>query len=62
MIDTPYGMENLRSDFALRTGDPYLYSYALLNIMRAFLGYENANFVRHLVSLTKHIITDASRY
>ncbi|MCJ1399377.1 hypothetical protein MMC11_002579 [Xylographa trunciseda] len=44
-INTTYGKQNLSSDFGSRTGNPYQYSLAMLNIMRAFLGYENANFV-----------------
>lgn len=44
-INTPYGIINLQSDLSSRTQDPYQYSMAMLNIMRAFLGYENANFV-----------------
>ena len=45
MIQTPYGMANLRSDLTLRTANPFQYSLAMLNIMRAFLGFENANYV-----------------
>ncbi|KAL9619190.1 MAG: hypothetical protein Q9160_006199 [Pyrenula sp. 1 TL-2023] len=45
MINTPYGLTNLHSDFSKRKADPYSYSLAMLNIMRAYLGYENANFI-----------------
>lgn len=45
MIQTPYGRANLKSDIASRTTNPFQYSLAMLNIMRAFLGYENANYV-----------------
>ena len=44
-IDTPYGIVNLIDIFATRAESPYAYSLALLNVMRAFLGYENANLV-----------------
>lgn len=63
MIDTPYGLDNLRKDFSSRTKDPFQYSIAMLNIMRAYLGYENANFVRRPSALlTKCIVADVSRY
>jgi hypothetical protein len=45
-IQTSYGKENLTNDFASRSKNPYQYALALLSVMRAFLGYENANFVR----------------
>lgn len=44
-IHTPYGKEDLTNIFATRTDNLFHYSLALLNVMRAFLGYENANFV-----------------
>jgi Amino acid permease len=44
--DTRYGEQNLSRIFEGNRGSPYAYSLALLNIIRAFLGYENANFVR----------------
>jgi amino acid transporter len=44
-IPTPYGKVDLTNAFASATNNPYQYGIALLNIMRAFLGYENANFV-----------------
>jgi amino acid transporter len=50
---TPYGVEDLQMDFRLRSRNVYQYSLALLSIMRAFLGYENANFVR-FVALATH--------
>lgn len=56
MITTPYGRANLQTDFALRTANPFQYSVAMLDIMRAFLGYENANFVRRAdVQLEAHL-------
>ena len=42
---TPFGKANLDNAFNTHTNSLYLYSLALLNIMRAFLGYENANLV-----------------
>lgn len=45
-IDTPYGTEDLTNIFVSRSNNLNEYSLALLNVMRAFLGYENANFVR----------------
>lgn len=49
-IPTPYGREDLSNAFSSASNNPYQYGLALLNVMRAFLGYENANFVRlHLV-------------
>lgn len=44
---TPVGKQNLSFDFNSRTDNPYEYALALLCVMRAFLGYENANFVGH---------------
>ena len=44
-INTSYGTVNLTHIFATRAESPYAYSLALLNVMRAFLGYENANLV-----------------
>ena len=46
-IQTPYGMENMTGIFEAEQRSLYDYSLALLNVMRAFLGYENANYVRH---------------
>jgi hypothetical protein len=46
-----FGESQLSHIFDGNTGSPYAYSLALLNIIRAFQGYENANFVRpHLCS------------
>lgn len=45
-IDTPYGKSDLSDAFTDGSNNPYQYSIALLNVMRAFLGYENANFVK----------------
>jgi hypothetical protein len=62
MINTPYGLENLRNDLSSRTEDPFQYSIAMLNIMRAYLGYENANFVRRpIASSMRYIVADVSR-
>ena len=48
-INTSYGTVNLTHIFGTRAESPYAYSLALLNVMRAFLGYENANLVdRHI--------------
>ena len=44
-IRSSYGKGSLANLFVGDSGSPYGYSLALLNIMRAFLGYENANFV-----------------
>ena len=44
-IQTPYGKANLNDAFEMRSNSLYQYSLALLNVMRAFLGYENANLV-----------------
>ena len=45
-IKTPYGRTNLDAFFASKPTSLYQYSLAMLNVMRAFLGYENANLVR----------------
>lgn len=47
-IHTPYGKEDLANAFATISSNPYQYALALLSVMRAFLGYENANFVGFL--------------
>ena len=41
----PYGMINLRDSFAGTTKQPYAIALAMLDIMRVYSGYENANFV-----------------
>lgn len=46
---TPYGRENLSDVFGTSKASLYGYSLALLNVMRAFLGYENANFVSEIL-------------
>ena len=51
LIDTSYGTENLTHVFDTRAESPYAYSLALLNVMRAFLGYENANLVDYTMWL-----------
>ena len=48
-IPTPYGREDLTNTFSSASRNPYQYGLALLSVMRAFLGYENANFVRPYV-------------
>jgi L-asparagine transporter-like permease len=53
-LHTAYGKANLNDAFASRSSNPYQYSIALLNVMRAFLGYENANFVRTLIDIRLH--------
>jgi Amino acid permease len=42
---TPYGMGNLQDGFTGTTTQPYAIALALLDIMRVYSGYENANFV-----------------
>ena len=44
----PYGIVNLRNSFKGSTSQPYAIALALLDIMRVYSGYENANFVRDL--------------
>ena len=44
-INTSYGIANLENAFENRSSSLYQYSLALLNVLRAFLGYENANLV-----------------
>jgi len=44
-VPTTYGTQNLPFDIASRSDNPFEYSLALLSVMRAFFGYENANFV-----------------
>ena len=43
--ETSYGRANLADAFKTRSSSLDQYSLALLNVMRAFLGYENANLV-----------------
>ena len=45
VIETSYGKPNLDDAFKTHSNSLYQYSLALLNVMRAFLGYENANLV-----------------
>jgi len=45
-ILTTYGKDYLTNAFSSASNNPYEYGLALLSVMRAFLGYENANFVR----------------
>jgi amino acid transporter len=42
----PYGIENLRGPFDQMVATPYVIAIALLDIMRAYAGYENVNWVR----------------
>jgi hypothetical protein len=44
-IQTPYGTTNFSNAFASASNSPYQYGLALLSVIRAFQGYENANFV-----------------
>ena len=41
----PYGLTSLRGGFEGTTHQPYAIALALLDIMRVYSGYENANFV-----------------
>jgi hypothetical protein len=43
--DDPYGIANLSDSFAGTTKQPYAIALAMLDIMRVYSGYENANFV-----------------
>jgi amino acid transporter len=45
LVGSEYSKENLTDAFTHTSRNWYGYSLALLNIVRAFLGYENANFV-----------------
>jgi amino acid transporter len=45
VINTPYGIDNLEDGFEGTTSQPYPIALALLIVMRAYHGYENANFV-----------------
>jgi L-asparagine transporter-like permease len=40
-----YGMQNLKLDFDSKSNNLFEYALALLSVIRAFQGYENANFV-----------------
>jgi amino acid transporter len=42
---SPYGIVNLQASFAGTSTKPYGWGVALLVVQRAYLGYENANFV-----------------
>ena len=52
-IGTSYGKVNLDNAFETHSNSLYQYSLALLNVMRAFLGYENANLVSKLIILSQ---------
>ena len=45
IVEPSYGKANLDGAFKMHSNSLYQYSLALLNVMRAFLGYENANLV-----------------
>jgi L-asparagine transporter-like permease len=47
-LGKPYGINNLKPDFQNTSLEPYGFALAMLSIMRVFLGYENANYVRWL--------------
>jgi amino acid transporter len=47
--DKDFGESNLSEIFKGNGASPYAYSLAMLNVIRAFLGYENANFVSGIV-------------
>jgi hypothetical protein len=49
-IKTPYGTTNFSKAFASASNSPYQYGLALLSVIRAFQGYENANFVSFFFS------------
>lgn len=53
-IQSPYGKTDLSDAFGPSSSNPYQFSIALLNVMRAFLGYENANFVGSPVIILSH--------
>ena len=55
-IGTPYGRINLENGFSGRSTSLYQYSLALLNVMRAFLGYENANLVCFNFRPERHVV------
>jgi hypothetical protein len=44
-IQTPYGTTDFSNAFESASNSPYQYGIALLSVIRAFQGYENANFV-----------------
>jgi hypothetical protein len=50
-IQTPYGTSDFSNAFASASNSPYQYGLALLSVIRAFQGYENANFVSFSSSL-----------
>lgn len=45
--NAPYGPENFSGAFDGASHQVYGYGLTMLLVLRAFLGYENANFVRH---------------
>jgi hypothetical protein len=51
-IPTPYGTTDFSNAFASASKSPYQYGLALLSVVRAFQGYENANFVSFFPPLT----------
>jgi amino acid transporter len=51
-IQTPYGTTDFSNAFASASNNPCQYGLALLSVIRAFQGYENANFVSFSSPLT----------
>jgi amino acid transporter len=43
---TEYGAVNLKDAFADSSGSPYAYASAMLSVLYAYQGWENANYVR----------------
>ena len=43
--DAPYGAENLRDAFSGSSKSPYAYASAMLHVLYAYGGWENANYV-----------------
>lgn len=58
---TPYGKENLQDFFHGTTKSVYDIGIALLVIQRAFLGYENANFVNSTLIQSIQSLTHSTR-
>ena len=50
VLDDPYGVKNLSHVFAGSKFQMYPVSIAMLDILRIYSGYENANFVSHILS------------
>ncbi|KAF1998128.1 amino acid transporter [Amniculicola lignicola CBS 123094] len=43
--NTPYGVANLEGSFSDATLSPYIIAISILQIMRAYFGYENVNYI-----------------